>query len=135
MKDNIIRDLYPFLNIAKDAERLVEYEEKLRDLTVKEGNAGDRKERNEITGQKTILAAGIAKTQGLISRKRQLQDQFYYRLEQLLESSRKAEAIFTAPDFADNVVEELMDSLELPEDDRDDHNEDKPEDPSESEKG
>ena len=130
MKDNIIRNVYPFLIISKDAERLVEYEEKLRELTLLEGNTRDHKERNEIVGQKAVLAAGITKTQGLITRKRQLQNQFFDRLEQLLENSRKAEAVFTAPGFADNVVEELMDSLELPEDDRDDRNEDEPEDPS-----
>ena len=130
MKDNIIRNVYPFLIISKDAERLVEYEEKLSELTLLEGNTRDCKERNEIGGQKAVLVAGIAKTQGLIMRKRQLQNQFFDRLEQLLENSRKAEAFFTAPGFADNVVEELMDSLELPEDDRDDPNDDKPEEPS-----
>ena len=130
MKDNIIRNVYPFLTISKDAERMVEYEEKLRELTLLEGNTADSKERNEIAGQKAVLAAGITKTQGLITRKRQLQDQFFNRLEQLLENSQKAEAVFTSPGFADNVVEELMDSQELPEDDGDDQNEEKPEEPS-----
>ena len=135
MKDNIIRNVYPFLTISEDAERKVEYEEKLRELTSLEGNTLDGKQRNEIAGQKAVLTAGITKIQGLIMRKRQLQDQFFNRLEQLLENSRKAEAVFRSPGFADNVVEDLLDSQELPEDDRDDPNEDEPEEPSgESEK-
>lgn len=131
MKDNIIPDVYPFLNISEDAKRMAEYEEKLRELTSLEGNTPDRKQRNEIAGQKAVLTAGIIKTQSLINKKRQLQNQFYYRLEQLLENSHKAAVSFTAPGFADNVVEELIDSLELPEDDSDDLNEDKPEEPPE----
>lgn len=129
MKDNIIRNVYPFLIISQDTERMVEYKEKLRELTLLEKNTGDHKERNEIEGQKAVLAAGITKTQGLITRKRQLKNQFFHRLEQLLENSRKEEAVFTAPGFADNVVEELMDLLEFPEDDRNDPNGDKPEEP------
>jgi hypothetical protein len=143
MKNNIIRNAYPFLTISKDAEKLVVYEEKLSELVLLEGNTGDGKERNEIARQKAVLAVGITKTQGLITRKRQMQNQFFYRMEQLLESSGKAEAAFKAPHFADSVVGELMDSFELTEDDRDeqddqdarddqnDQNEDKPEESSE----
>lgn len=138
MKDNIFKEIYPFLTISKEEERLVEYKEKLRELTLLEGVKGDRKELNEIAGQKAVLAAGITKIQGLINRKRQLQNQFFYRLEQLLENSLKAEAMFTAASFADNVVDELLDSSVLPEDDdrddrddSDDSNEDQPEEPTE----
>lgn len=126
MKNNIIRNIYPFLTIAKDAEKLVVYEEKLGELTLLEGNTGDRKERNEIASQKAVLAVGITKIQGQIIRKRQMQNQFFHNLEQLLDNSRKAEAVFTAPCFADSVVEELIDLLEFPEDDSDDPQADKP---------
>lgn len=132
MKDNIIRNVYPFLTISNDAERLVEYEEKLNELTLLNEKTGDIKKRNEIARQKAVLNVGITKMQGLISRKSQLQNQFFSRLEQFLENSRKAEAIFTSPSFADNVTEEFMDTLELNEDgrdDQDDQNEDKPKKP------
>ncbi len=134
--DNIFPDIYPFLNTSEDEKNLAAYKEKLSELTLSEGSTGDRKKLNEIAGQRAVLAAGITKTQGLITRKRQLQEQFFYRLEQLLENSRKAEAMFTAASFADNVVEELLDSP-LPEDDdrddrddSDDSNEDQPEEPA-----
>lgn len=133
MKGDTLRTLYPFLHMDKDRERLAEYEEKLRELTLREENAGDRKERNEIAAQKAVLTGGITKIQGLIARKRQLQERFFCRLEELLEKSRKAEAIFTAPGFAAQVVEEIMDFMDSPEssgDNGEDDNGDKPEQPS-----
>lgn len=120
MKGNTLRNVCPFLSIAKDTERLVEYEERLRELTQLAGSQGNLNQRHNISAQKAILTAGISKTRGLIAKKRQLEAQFIQRLEQLLENSRQAEKDFETPGFAETVVEELLDLLEFPDDGNDD---------------
>ncbi|MDD2420956.1 MAG: hypothetical protein PHU78_02235 [Heliobacteriaceae bacterium] len=130
MKEDTLQRLYPFLTISQDTERMAQYEERLKELTRLEQGTNDLEERNEILAQKAVLTAGMTKTQGLIARKRQMKNQFFCLLTQLLENSRKAETIFTHPGFPGEVLGALLDLDEPPEDNNEDDNKGKPEEPS-----
>ncbi len=121
IKGDTLRKLYPFLNISEDTQRLTEYEKQLKELAGMEQVETDNSKRSDIAEQKAVLTAGITKTQGLITRKRQMKLQFFNQLTKLLENSQKAEAIFSRPGFSEEVLEELSD-MEEPEDNDDDKN-------------
>jgi hypothetical protein len=120
-----MRIIYPFLSTSKEAKMRKEYEGKLRELTEEErAAAGDRDQLNRIAAQKTVVEAGLTKTSALIAKKKQVRRNFLSEIVCLLENSRKAEMAFSAPGFVEEVVEELLNPAEPPEDDGNDKDKD-----------
>jgi hypothetical protein len=116
-----MRIIYPFLSISQEAKMHEEYQKKLHELTEAErAAAGDRDQLNRIAAQKAVVGAGLTKISALIAKKRQMRRDFLSKIVTLLENSRKAEMIFSAPSFVEEVLDELLSPAEPPEDDGDD---------------
>lgn len=109
-----LRTLYPFLDLSQDEKRMDEYQSMLLQLTRQEEEAGGHAERTDIASKKAMLTAGMTKTSALIAKKHQMQQHFFNHLEELLESSKRAQEQFTAPDFAEEITEEILNPVEPP---------------------
>lgn len=99
VRENVetLRQLYPFLTVERDRKTLDRYREKLKSL----------REQGAEPELLSMLERSIAKLQAVIDKKTEMKTQFMTKLREYGENAIGAEALFSQPEFIDEVCREL----------------------------
>lgn len=104
-----MKDLYPFLQLDGDMRLIAEYREQLRALENTSTPEGLRQKKN--------LDAALRKAVAVKERKMAEQRRFLTVLNRITANVAEAEKLFSSDGFAEGIIAELEESLDLPDGD------------------
>ena len=97
--------MMPFLSFQKEEALLAEYTQRLAQL----GNGPEGEQ------ERSVLTKAITRTQTLLAKKRQMRNEFMFKLRAISGQAREAAALFSDPDFQKTLHRMLTEETPFPE--------------------